>query len=367
MAHVGMDTRLLAYRIGGISTYIKQVVNELEALPKPYRLTLFQSRKAQERLSESLPHATLYTPCHHRFERSMLSLELLRHRLDVFHSPDFIPPRFGARRWVITVHDLTFLHYPQHLTAESRRYYNAQIARAVSQADHVLTVSRATQHDLVTMLNVPESKITVHSEGVDATMRPMPYESYAPVLNELDLPTDGYILHVGTLEPRKNILSLLEAYQSLCQRLTFTPPLVLVGRKGWLFDETQAYLNAMPNRERVLIRENVNHEQLPAVYNGATVLVLPSFYEGFGLPALEAMACGRVPLVSNRSSLPEVVGDVGITFDPDTPASIADALHHALTSPSWREEHAKLALTRAQAYTWQAGARTIHDVYTRLL
>lgn len=367
MAHVGIDVRLPAYRAGGISTYIKQIVGELEALPKPYRLTLFHSRKAQKRLSDRLPFATLYTPCHHRFERSALSLELLRHRLDLWHSPDFIPPRFGAKRWVITVHDLTFLHYPQHLTAESRRYYNAQITGAVAQADHILTVSKATRSDLISMLSVPEGKITVHSEGVDETMRPLPYATYAPTLEALALPTDGYILHVGTFEPRKNILGLLEAYQSLCERLPSAPPLVLVGRKGWLYEKTQAYLDAMPNRERVLVRENVSHEQLPSVYNGATLLILPSFYEGFGLPALEAMACGRVPLVSNTSSLPEVVGDVGITFDPHQPAKIADALHHALTHAQWREEHAQLALKRAQAYTWQAGARTIHDVYMRLL
>src|SRR5262249_51659913 len=155
------------------------------------------SRKASESAAKRFEHAALWTPCHHRLERLALSVELARFNLDVLHSPDFIPPLRGAKRHVITVHDLTFLHYPQYLTADSRRYYNDQIATAVRQADHILADSEATKRDLMQMLNVPADKITVHMLGVDEQFRPLTNEERSSYQIELGLPSD-YLLFVGT-------------------------------------------------------------------------------------------------------------------------------------------------------------------------
>ncbi|MBZ0098858.1 MAG: glycosyltransferase, partial [Taibaiella sp.] len=165
--HIGIDARLTYYRTGGISTYMRRLVAALEMLDTTNRYTVFHSRKTRESLVRSFGRASLWTPCHHRLERFALSVELARFRLDVLHSPDFIPPLHGARRHVITVHDLTFLHYPQFLTADARRYYNDQIETAVRKADHILADSHSTKADLVTMLNVPPEKISVHWLGVD--------------------------------------------------------------------------------------------------------------------------------------------------------------------------------------------------------
>ncbi|MBZ0277878.1 MAG: glycosyltransferase family 4 protein [Anaerolineae bacterium] len=364
--HIGIDGRLTYYRIGGISTYIRHLVTTLESLDTDNRWTVFHSRKALDSLVTRFNRAALWTPCHHRLEREALSIELARFKLDVLHSPDFIPPWRGAKRYVITVHDLNFLHYPDFLTAESRRYYNGNIERAVRQADHILVVSEATKSDLITMLGVPPDKISVHFLGVDERFKPMSPSSREQFHREFDLPS-GYILFVGTFEPRKNITGLLAAYQDLRSKMPDAPPIVLAGRRGWLFDETMAHIRQMKLDAHILWRENIPDNALPALYNGARVLVMPSFYEGFGLPALEAMACGTVPIVSNRSSLPEVVGDVGLQINPDDPATLTQALYQALTDDPWRETMQASALKRASRFTWEYTASVTLSVYRSLI
>jgi glycosyltransferase involved in cell wall biosynthesis len=359
---IGIDARLTYYRAGGISTYIRRVILALEALDRANDYTIFRSRKAREPLTTRFRSAPLWTPSHHRLERLALSVELARFRLDVLHSPDFIPPLRGARRHVITVHDLTFLHYPQFLTDESRHYYNDQIGTAVCQADHILADSEATKADIVALLGVPAAKITVHMLGVDENFQPLPPEPVEAMRRELALPP-RYFLFVGTFEPRKNIGGLLEAYRRLIARLPTAPPLVVAGSRGWLFDETMAQIEAMQLRERVLWREKVSQTHLPALYNSACALVTPSFYEGFGLPALEAMACGTVPIVSNRGSLPEVVGDVGRQVNPDDADDIAAAMEQALTDTAWRESMREAGLQRAKTFTWMRTAQIVRAAY----
>ena len=362
MQHIGIDARLTHYHGGGISTYIRRLTAALEKLDAANQYTVFHSRKAQEPLVDRFHHAPLWTPCHHRLESVALTAELARFNLDILHSPDFIPPIRGAQHHIITVHDLNFLYYPQFLTEESRRYYNGQINRAVKQSDHILADSEATRNDLVNMLNVPVSKITVHTLGVDESFQPLPPATLATYRQQLDLP-ETYLLFVGTFEPRKNIVGLLEAYQMLLDRLPDVPPLVLAGHQGWMFDETMARIKQMQLEGHIIWREDVHQQVLPALYNLATVLVTPSFYEGFGFPALEAMACGTVPIVSNRSSLPEVVGDVGAQIDPDNPSTIADALFRALTDSSWLEKNREAGLIRATQFTWENTARIALSVY----
>jgi glycosyltransferase involved in cell wall biosynthesis len=362
--HIGIDTRLTAYRTGGISTYMRRVVEALESLDQHNQYTVFQSRKAKTHIANRFREARLWTPCHHRWERLALSVELTRFRLDLLHTPDFIPPYRGGRHHIITVHDLTFLHYPQYLTADSRRYYNDQIESAVMRADHILVDSDATRRDLMTMLQVPDDKITIHSLGVEERFRPFSTAEMALAKEALQLPAD-YLLFVGTFEPRKNITGLLNAYHLLRERMPTAPPLVLVGRRGWLFDETMQQIKSLKLGEQVIWREDIHDEMLPAVYNLGIALVTPSFYEGFGLPALEAMACGTIPIVSNRSSLPEVVGDVGLQVNPDDVDSIARAMEFALNDPGWREHMRQMGLERARQFTWSETARIVLSTYQR--
>jgi glycosyltransferase involved in cell wall biosynthesis len=360
--HIGIDTRLTHYRTGGISTYMRRLVNALENLDTRNRYTIFRSHRSKNSFTKRFPQAALWTPCHHRLERLALSVELTRFNLDLLHSPDFIPPLRGARHHVITVHDLTFLHYPQFLTADSRRYYNGQIEAAVRQAEHILADSEATKMDMIQILGVPGHKITVHLLGVDEIFQPLPENALTESRQRLGLP-DEYILFVGTFEPRKNIHGLLEAYAQLIGRMPDVPPLILVGKQGWLFEKTIALIDALHLGARVIQRQDIDDTTLPAVYNLATMLVMPSFYEGFGFPALEAMACGTVPIVSNRSSLPEVVGNVGLQIDPDNIDDLASAMERVLTDNIWRSTMQKAGLERAKLFTWDKTASIALSTY----
>ncbi|PJF21426.1 MAG: glycosyltransferase family 1 protein [Phototrophicales bacterium] len=345
---IGIDARITAYRIGGISTYILRLIEALEKQLPPEDLKVFQSRRASKPISQHFLTAKLWTPPHHRLERLALSAELLPHRLEVLHSPDFIPPWHGAKKHIITVHDLTFVHFPQHKDRAAQRYYNQQIETAVKQADHILSVSEATKRDLIELLNVSESKITVQPHGVDPRFKP-------GTPSNLGLPPN-YILFVGTLEPRKNIPLLLDAYAQLKD----APPLVLVGRIGWLMDDVMPRLL---NQVNVIHRDDISDEMLPAVYQGASMLVLPSHYEGFGLPLLEAMACGTPVIAANNSSLPEVVGNAGLLVEIDTPDALKEAMQQLLDDSKLRDELRQKGLEQARQFTWENSARIALEVY----
>ncbi|MFN8529427.1 MAG: glycosyltransferase family 1 protein [Anaerolineae bacterium] len=361
--HIGIDARLTYYRVGGISTYIRAMVKTLETLDSGNQYTIFHSRKASESITTRFQRAPLWTPSHHRIERLALAVELTRFRLDIFHTTDFIPPLWGAKHHVVSIYDLTFLIYPQYITAETRRYYNDQIHAAAAKADHILTISTASKHDIVERLGVPSEKVTVQWCGVEPIFQPLPKEKIDAAHREYDLP-ESYILFVGTLEPRKNLVTLAKAYQELLANCPDAPPLLLVGKPGWLYDDLMRDVAAVGLDDRhLLVRHNVSHDLLPAVYNGASLLVLPSHYEGFGLPPLEAMACGIIPIVSNRSSLPEVVGEVGLQIDPDDPSMLAAALQKALSDTTWRAEMRPKALAQAARFNWERTAQIALSVY----
>ncbi len=365
--HIGIDARLLYYREGGIAAYTRHLVEALAALDTQTDYLVLHSRKDAHTLAPgaNFRRANLWTPCHHRLERWALSAELLPLRLDLLHSPDFIPPQWGARRSVITVHDLNFLYYPQFLTAESRRYYNDQIARAVRQADHILADSEATKADLMRLLDTPPDKITVHPLGVEPRFKRLPEEDIEAARKTLGLPPE-YILFVGTFEPRKNIPGLLEAYRYLRADLPDAPPLVLAGRQGWLTDDLTGLAHRLGLEACVQWQENPPPALMPALYNAASILVAPSFYEGFGLTVLEAMACGTPVVAADRSSLPEVAGEAAILVNPDDADSIADGLRRLLTDPVLWAEMSTAGLTRARQFTWQRTAEIVRQVYRQV-
>ncbi|MCE2490589.1 MAG: glycosyltransferase family 4 protein [Anaerolineae bacterium] len=366
MSRIGFDARLPAFHQGGIATWIREVLNALQSQNTAHHFTIFESRKARSSLAGRFRRSTLYTPCHHALEKYALSVEFLPKGLDLLHSPDFIPPLRGARRHVITIHDLHFLHYPQYMTRESRRYYCGQLGRAVRQADHILTVSHATQRDIMDLLQVPVERITTQHHGVSHEFKPLSTALLDKQRRELKLPED-FFLFVGTFEPRKNVVALLEAWRLLKEQLPDAPPVVLAGRRGWLFDETLQRIEDLRIAEDIIWRENVPQESLPALYNLASALVMPSMYEGFGLPALEAMACGTLPIVSNVSSLPEVVGDVGILVDPKDRDALAAAMMRALTDSDWKAEQEAAGVNRAAGFTWENNVKVLVQVWDQVL
>lgn len=362
--YIGIDARMVYYRTGGISTYIRRLVEALERLDTgDHRFTVFHSRKLPETLTARFRRANLWTPCHHRLERLALSVELTRFRLDIWHATDFIPPAWGAKRQIVSIYDLTFLHYPSFLTRESLRYYGGQIMWAARRADHILTISEASKRDIVEKLGVPPERVTVQLLAADPAFRVLNEAQCAPYRERLALPS-SYFLFVGTFEPRKNISGLLDAYARLRARLPDAPALVLAGNRGWLYEETLAQIETLHLQDHVLLRENISQDAMPALYNLAEALIMPSHYEGFGLPALEAMACGTLPIVSNRSSLPEVVGTVGLQVPPTDIDALADAMERAITDTAWRSLQRTAGLQRAATFTWERAAQIALSVYT---
>ncbi len=253
----------------------------------------------------SASHARV--PSHHRAEQLLMPWVARGIGADVFHSPDFIPPLRYRGRSVITIHDLAFLIYPHFMTRDAARYYGS-IDRAVRHADQIIAVSQSTKRDLIRMLGTPEEKISVIYEAADPLMGPVDRtEALQRVKALYDLPED-FILFVSTIEPRKNVGGLLHAYSRLRQDYKLTPALVLVGAPGWLSDDVYALVDKLEIRPYTFFLGRVEASNLRYLYNAARCLVHPAFYEGFGLTPLEAMACGTPVIVSNISSLPEVVG-----------------------------------------------------------
>ncbi|HLH74599.1 MAG TPA: glycosyltransferase family 1 protein [Chloroflexota bacterium] len=361
---MAIDARLLAYQSAGTATYIRGLLRGFQEVGRIVDVVAVRSHKDKQPDDlDGISSRIAWTPCHHRWERWTFGLELATLHVDLLHSPDFIAPARLGRRWarVITVHDLAFLRFPQFLTSDSLQYYR-QIHRSVAEAERIICVSEATKRDLLELTAASPEKIAVIPEGVGSAFVPLPAEQAARWVRErfgLDRP---YFLFVGTLEPRKNLGRLVEAFARFRWRYGPNGPLLaLVGKRGWLSDEFDAWLKPLGDSVRLLGR--VDENDLVALYNGALVLALVSHYEGFGLPALEAMACGRATLVSNVASLPEIVGDAGLTVSPDDVEAISEAMARLWEDSELRAELGARGRRRAGLFNWPTVARETAAVY----
>ena len=365
---IGIDARLVFYHQAGIGQYILRLTQALARIDREDEFILFKSRKDKTVIVEqpNFRIQKLWTPSHHRFERLAMSVELAPFALDVLHSPDFIPPAGARCPTVITVHDLAFLLYPRFLTRESARYYG-QVDEAARIADHIIAVSESTKRDTVRLLGVPEEKITVIHEAAHPLFTPITNEeALARVRTRYNLPSE-FILFVSTIEPRKNIPTLLRAFRRLRDNYKSQAVLAIAGNRGWLVEEVDAVIEELNLGEAVRCLGGVPNEELVYLYNAAKLFVLPSFYEGFGLPPLEAMACGTPVIVSNTSSLPEVVGDAGWLVNPEDVEGLTVAMYRILTDENLRHEMRSKGLKRAATFSWDRAARETIQVYQKVV
>jgi len=365
---IGVDARLTYYTTAGIGQYTINLLRALADLDHEEDFTVFQSRKATAPLVDhgDFRHLGLWTPSHHRFEPYLLGLELLQYSLDLLHSPDFIPPFQRRFKSIITIHDLAFLHYPSFLTRESARYYG-RIDQAVRRAHHIIAVSESTRRDIVNLLGVPDDKITVIHEAADPLFRPLDRAEAADFVGKrFDLP-ERFILFVSTIEPRKNVQGLLRAYRQFLDDYKLDVALVLVGAPGWLCDDVFALVEELGLQKTCRFLGKVSSEDLLHLYNAARCLAHPAFYEGFGLTPLESMACGTPTVVSQVSSLPEVVGDAALLVDPEDEEQLIVALWRLVTDDGLWAELRDKGLRRASAFSWEKTARRTLDVYQKVL
>jgi glycosyltransferase involved in cell wall biosynthesis len=377
--HVGINAHLLAftgdYRAAGLSKHIADLIPALLALDDDTRYTIYTGSGARNRppgfacsprarLSESR-WPTLRPEPRIVWEQTVLPVAALRDRLDVLHCPVLIQPVVSPVPTVITVHDLIFLRYPERYPRAKRLYLTALARASVRRARRIIAVSEATRRDLQALLGVPPQRVTVIPNGVDhARYYPRPPAEIAAFRAAHDLP-ERMILYIGTLEPRKNLPQLLRAYAAVRAGLGGAC-LVIGGAKGWFYDEifrVAQELGLDSGPDAVRFAGYIPDAEQPLWYNSATAFVYPSVYEGFGLPPLEALACGIPVIAADRSALPEVVGNAGLLVDPDSEAALAAALRAVVNDPALAARLRAAGPAQAARFSWPASAEATLAVY----
>ena len=283
----------------------------------------------------------------------------------LFHATEHLLMPLREVPAVLTVHDLIFHRMPEHHKPLNRWYLRWTLPLYCRRVDHIIAVSNATRQDLMAAYQLPAEKITVIHEAADPRFRPQPRNVQERVQVAYGLP-ERYILYVGTIEPRKNLELLLAAWAPLYQSGA-CPPLVIVGKRGWLSEGFFAALESSPAREGVHLTGYVSDADLPAIYSGATLFVWPSLYEGFGLPPLEAMACGVPVVCADVSSMPEVVGEAALRIDPTNEESLREGLLRLAREPELQEDLRARGLARAATFSWARAAQETLCVYDRIL
>lgn len=377
MAAIGINAHLLSkqsgYRQAGIHHYIAQVLQHLPA-DNGLDYTVFTASTPQQGHTSELSHLRLvdspwnteHPLARIAWEQLVWPLAAVRRRLDLLHSMAFVAPILSPCPTVVTVYDLSFIQHPERFTRSRRWYLTHQTRRTCQQARRIITISESSKQDVAHHFNVPLDKIDVAYPGVEARFRPFVAAEVAEFRQREGLP-DRYILHVGTLQPRKNIPMLLEAFASLPDKEI---ALVLVGGKGWLYKEIFSQVEALHLEQRVHFIGYVADEELPMWYSAADLLVLPSVYEGFGLPIVEAMACGTAVVTANVSSMPEAAGDAALLFNPTAEwgaAELAERIATVLDNPAQAATMRERGFVQARKFSWAQAGEATAEAYKKAL
>jgi glycosyltransferase involved in cell wall biosynthesis len=369
--HIGVNAHLLSldqsYRSAGIHWYIHNLLQHLPEVDPGVEYTVFlRNLGYSQKMGVHLQPSHLPTgrpPVRLFWEQAIQPWAARRAHLDLLHCPAFVGPLVGNVPFVVTIHDLSFLLCPEGFRGGNRTYLRLLTGWSVRRARRVIAVSESTRQDLVRLYGLVPDRVDVVPNGVDTAFRPLPAGEVAAFQVRQGLP-EQFLLFVGTLEPRKNIVRLVEAYARLPQERC---PLLLVGGKGWFYEQVFRRVKELDLAEEVRFVGYVPAEDLPWWYNAATALVYPSLYEGFGLPALEAMACGTPVITSNTSSLPEVVGQAGTLVEPTDVAALAAALQRVLQDAARRAQMRTAGLAQAARFSWSGTASGTVNSYRRAL
>ena len=358
--HIGIDASRAAYRhrtgTENYSLHLSRALLELDsAIGAGNEFTLYFS---QEPAPGLFPARARCRQRVLRFPRLWthvrLSAEMALHRPDVLFVPAHVLPLVHPRRSVVTIHDLGYIHYPRAHRLLDRFYLRVSTRWNARHAAHVLVDSGATKRDVVALLRVDPARVTVVYPGLSPNFAPASGGTIAAVRQRYSLESE-YVLYVGTVHPRKNLLRLVRAFSRLQRQGVIAERLVIAGKRGWLEGEIlQAVREAGGH---VTVTGFVPEEDLPALMSGARLFAIPSLFEGFGLPALEAMACGAPVLAAYGSSLPEVVGEAGVLVDPRSEDDIADGMARVLTNEALRQELRLRGLQQATRFTWEEAAQ----------
>lgn len=371
--HICLDVSPTAQKHAGLGRYAGEIARAL-AQTSDIELSLFYNRQGDAQLPEYLNHIPYKTVSigNKPWRMSVWLSQLVHWPLDkifgateIFHATNHLLAHFHRARTVYTLHDLIFLHYPEYHLPYNRWYLTLTMPLYLKAADMIVTPSECSKQDAIKYYGLPETKIKVIYEAPAPTFKPVSDPTALDRVRQTYHLPEQFILHVGTIEPRKNLTRLLEALQSL---LTNWPDLklVLVGKKGWLYESFFQRLRELGLEQCVIFPGYVSEADLPAFYQLAEVFVFPSLYEGFGLGPIEAMACGTPVVSSNSSSLPEVVGEAGLLVDPTDTAGLTTALRRVLADAELRTHLAEQGLVQAQKFSWQKAVTELVATYQSL-
>jgi len=377
-AQIGIDYTSAIHQTAGIGRYTREMVNALAKLSSGdsfapnYRLFVADAGKVS---LPSLPGRNFRWSASRLTERRLarlwyrlrlpLPINYWTGPIDLFHAADFIlPPVKPSAKTIVTIHDLSFVREPDSVMPGMSAHLNKWVPQSVEKADHVIAVSKATGHDLINLYHTPPEKISVLYHGVTPKFKPVRDKSrLAAVRQKYGLGSSPFILSVGTIQPRKNHRRLIRAFGQLDHQYS----LVIAGEKGWLYQEIFKEVARLGLQNRVHFTGFVDDADLPALYSAATLFAYPSLYEGFGLPVLEAMACGTPVVTANQSSLPEVAGTAGLMVDPKKTDAIASAMAQVLTNPDLHKKLSDAGQIQATKFTWAAMAQNLLELYKSLL
>jgi glycosyltransferase involved in cell wall biosynthesis len=368
---VGFDATSAVRQTAGIGRYTRELLGALSTRGDDvcYRIFYCSGGDPQGGLPplderfrlRSLPVTDRTTNAVWQRLRLPIPVQVIIGNFDIFHSPDFtLPPTMG-RPSIVTVHDLAFLTVPHCAYPTLRDYLQEVVPRSVRRASRVIAVSQSTAQDLVEYLGTDPERIEVIHEGVSRWLRPRTPGDDANALSHELAGTGPYILSVGTLEPRKNYVRLLEAFAVLRAR-GIEHRLVIAGRKGWLYQPIFERVREL-NLEREVLFVEPGDPELLALYRAADVFVYPSLYEGFGIPPLEALACGIPVTCSSASSLPEIVGEAALLFDPEDVEAMAFSIERLLSDAGLAQTLREAGPTRARNFSWAGAAEKTVRLY----
>ena len=382
--HIGINAQLLSfsqnYRNGGVSRYIRFLLTELAKRPGQHEYTVFvNGRDVAERLDALDAHSSQITYISSAWSESQPAARiaweqftlpsLIRQRhIDVLHSPvNVLPERLPSRcAGVVTLHDLAFLRFPQVLTRPKRVYHRIFTVRSIRKASRVIAVSESTKQDAIELVGVAPERVQTVYTCLDAKFSQLPDAEAIDSFREkqgLQGEGQGYILYLGTLEPRKNVTTLIEAYARLRTQYQRAEKLVLAGGKGWLYDAIFDRVRQLGLESEVVFPGFVADSEQVLWYTAAAAFAYPSLYEGFGIPVTEALACGTPVVTSNVSSLPEAGANMALTVDPLDVEAMTEALYKALTDGAYRQQCRDIAPSIAQQFSAQRMVEQTIDVY----
>lgn len=366
---IGIDTRSLSYGTG-VQRYIFNLIQNILSIDNEFSYIFFQESSKDFFNSSNLKKRLLALPLFHREEHLSLPIQLFSNRVDLFHGCNFIAPFIRHCKGVVTIHDVGFLHAESHSRQYDKRA-KRWIPFSIKHADIIITPSVCTKDDILRFLHIPQDRIKVVHEGVEHKRYRVieDKEAISPVRRKYAL-FFPYILCVSSAGVRKNHVGLIRAYHMLREQYKIHEyKLFFTGKREFFPNEVFSVLENLNLKEGkdVLWTGFVEEDELPLLYNAASLFVYPSFFEGFGLPVLEAMACGTPVITSNTSSLPEVAGDAAILIDPYNVEELSYAMYKVLTDNSLKEQMREKGLGQAAKFSWEKCARETLEVYKEVL